>query len=85
MELMDTSLERLVHGKPGELLPLPTVLHVAADIARGLAYLHPTIVHRDRECFQNPSLMSLNFATRACACLIQLHVAAFTGIALEVM
>ncbi|KXZ43850.1 hypothetical protein GPECTOR_79g129 [Gonium pectorale] len=47
MELMDTSLERLVHSKPGELLPLPTVLHIAADIARGLAYLHPTIVHRD--------------------------------------
>ncbi|GIL71064.1 hypothetical protein Vretifemale_1489, partial [Volvox reticuliferus] len=47
MELMDTSLERLIHGKSGELLPLPMVLHIAADIARGLAYLHPTIVHRD--------------------------------------
>ncbi|KAG2485388.1 hypothetical protein HYH03_015874 [Edaphochlamys debaryana] len=47
MELMDTSLERMVHGRPGELMQLPTVLHVAADIARGLAYLHPTIVHRD--------------------------------------
>ncbi|PNH02905.1 Serine/threonine-protein kinase HT1 [Tetrabaena socialis] len=47
MELMDTSLERLVHGKAGDLMPLQTVLHVAADIARGLAYLHPTIVHRD--------------------------------------
>ncbi len=23
------------------------VLHIAADIARGLAYLHPTIIHRD--------------------------------------
>ncbi|EFJ43391.1 hypothetical protein VOLCADRAFT_96407 [Volvox carteri f. nagariensis] len=47
MELMDTSLERMVHAKSGDLMPLPTVLHIAADIARGLAYLHPTIVHRD--------------------------------------
>ncbi len=46
MELMDTSLERVLHARPGELLPLPMVLYIAADIARGLAYLHPTIVHR---------------------------------------
>ncbi|KXZ44071.1 hypothetical protein GPECTOR_74g685 [Gonium pectorale] len=52
MELMDTSLERLLHGggddgAPGALLPLPKVLHIALQVARALAYLHPTILHRD--------------------------------------
>ncbi|GIL57991.1 hypothetical protein Vafri_13189 [Volvox africanus] len=46
MELMDTSLDRLLYGEQ-RLLPLDTVLHIAIQIARGLAYLHPTIVHRD--------------------------------------
>ncbi|PNH11514.1 putative serine/threonine-protein kinase [Tetrabaena socialis] len=39
MELMDTSLDKMLHGK---LLPLPLVLHIASEIALGLAYLHPT-------------------------------------------
>ncbi|PNH07261.1 putative serine/threonine-protein kinase, partial [Tetrabaena socialis] len=44
MELMDTSLDKMLHGR---LLPLPLVLHIASEIALGLAYLHPTILHRD--------------------------------------
>ncbi|KAG2483788.1 hypothetical protein HYH03_017383 [Edaphochlamys debaryana] len=47
MELCDTSLERLMYGSPGNLLPMDTVFDVANDVARGLHYLHPTIVHRD--------------------------------------
>ncbi|KAG2425161.1 hypothetical protein HXX76_013915 [Chlamydomonas incerta] len=51
MERMDCSLEALLRpagrSGPGALLPLPTALHIAADIARGLEFLHPTIVHRD--------------------------------------
>eukprot|EP00198_Chlamydomonas_reinhardtii_P005200 XP_001694536.1 predicted protein [Chlamydomonas reinhardtii] len=48
MELMDTSLEALIFGgPPGHLLPLPKVLHIAIQMARGLEYLHPTVIHRD--------------------------------------
>ncbi|GLI60461.1 hypothetical protein VaNZ11_002618 [Volvox africanus] len=49
MELMETSLDRLLYGGSDaqELLPLNMVLHVGDQIARGLSYLHPTIVHRD--------------------------------------
>ncbi|GIL56817.1 hypothetical protein Vafri_12125 [Volvox africanus] len=49
MELMETSLDRLLYstGRQHKLLPLDTVLHIAIQIAKGLAYLHPTIVHRD--------------------------------------
>ncbi|GIL84389.1 hypothetical protein Vretimale_15988 [Volvox reticuliferus] len=49
MELMETSLQRLVFGgsAKGLLLPLPKVLHIGCEIARALEYLHPTIVHRD--------------------------------------
>ncbi|KAG2427824.1 hypothetical protein HXX76_012146 [Chlamydomonas incerta] len=51
MERMDCSLAHLLRphgpGTLGRLLPLPTLLHIATDIARGLAYLHPTVVHRD--------------------------------------
>ncbi|KAG2454166.1 hypothetical protein HYH02_001201 [Chlamydomonas schloesseri] len=47
MELMDTSLDKLIHGVPGRLMPLPTVLHVGCQVARALEYLHPTIIHRD--------------------------------------
>ena len=37
MELMDTSLEALIFGgPPGHLLPLPKVLHIAIQMARGL-------------------------------------------------
>ncbi|PNH08742.1 putative serine/threonine-protein kinase, partial [Tetrabaena socialis] len=46
MELMDTSLDKLLYAKSG-LLPMPLVLHIASEIAQGLAYLHPTILHRD--------------------------------------
>ncbi|EFJ43758.1 hypothetical protein VOLCADRAFT_96096 [Volvox carteri f. nagariensis] len=51
MELMETSLERLMYGNggdgPGELMPLDKVLHIGLQVAAGLEYLHPTIVHRD--------------------------------------
>ncbi|KAG2433789.1 hypothetical protein HXX76_008147 [Chlamydomonas incerta] len=55
MERMEGSLERLVFGgrRPAggqaqpSLLPLPKLLHIAIQIAQGIAYLHPTIVHRD--------------------------------------
>ncbi|PNH04150.1 Mitogen-activated protein kinase kinase kinase 10 [Tetrabaena socialis] len=46
MECMDTSLDKLLYGR-GELLPVPLVLHIAIEIARGLEYLHPTVLHRD--------------------------------------
>ncbi|PNH07266.1 putative serine/threonine-protein kinase [Tetrabaena socialis] len=46
MELMDTSLDKMLHGG-GKLLPMPLVMHIASEIALGLAYLHPTILHRD--------------------------------------
>ncbi|PNH11364.1 putative serine/threonine-protein kinase [Tetrabaena socialis] len=46
MELMDTSLDKLLYGRE-EILPLPLVLHIASEIAQGLAYLHPTVLHRD--------------------------------------
>ncbi|KAG2491542.1 hypothetical protein HYH03_010113 [Edaphochlamys debaryana] len=47
MERMETSLERMLHGAPGTLLPLPVVIHIALEVARGLEYLHPTVLHRD--------------------------------------
>ncbi|GIL84380.1 hypothetical protein Vretimale_15974 [Volvox reticuliferus] len=47
MELMETSLEKMVYNKNGDVLPLRTVLYISLDIAKGLEYLHPTILHRD--------------------------------------
>ncbi|PNW84404.1 hypothetical protein CHLRE_03g144264v5 [Chlamydomonas reinhardtii] len=53
MEAMETSLDKLIYGgargssSPPQLLPLPKVLHIALQIARGLEYLHPGVVHRD--------------------------------------
>ncbi|KAG2444323.1 hypothetical protein HXX76_001080 [Chlamydomonas incerta] len=70
VELMDTSLDKLLYGvdavagpaapvdagarsapfaprSQAPLLPLPKVLHIALQVARALAYLHPTIIHRD--------------------------------------
>ncbi|KAG2497874.1 hypothetical protein HYH03_004140 [Edaphochlamys debaryana] len=46
-ELMETSLDGVLHGGTAMRLSLRKVLYIAAQIARGLAYLHPTIVHRD--------------------------------------
>ena len=47
---MDMNLCHLVHGGQGRPrpppLPLRRVLEVTADVAAGLALLHPTIVHR---------------------------------------
>ncbi|KXZ46120.1 hypothetical protein GPECTOR_47g398 [Gonium pectorale] len=49
LERCDTSLDKLLYGSapPGGLLPMDQVLSIALDIARGLEYLHPTVVHRD--------------------------------------
>ncbi|KAG2431492.1 hypothetical protein HXX76_009506 [Chlamydomonas incerta] len=48
MEMMDTNLEALLYGgRPGQLLPLPKLLHIAIQVAQGLEYLHPTVYHRD--------------------------------------
>ncbi|KXZ51422.1 hypothetical protein GPECTOR_12g384 [Gonium pectorale] len=48
MELMESSLERMLYGgKEPRVLPLPTVLHIAIQVVQALAYLHPTILHRD--------------------------------------
>ncbi|PNH07430.1 Mitogen-activated protein kinase kinase kinase 10, partial [Tetrabaena socialis] len=47
MELMETSLDRVLYGEPGALLPLGKVLAIAIGIASGLEYLHPFTVHRD--------------------------------------
>ncbi|KAG2492560.1 hypothetical protein HYH03_009222 [Edaphochlamys debaryana] len=47
LERMDTSLDKMLYGSPGTLLPLRLVLHIAIQIAQGLSYLHPTILHRD--------------------------------------
>ncbi|KXZ47979.1 hypothetical protein GPECTOR_31g341 [Gonium pectorale] len=47
MERCETSLDKLLYGRPGQLLPMEQVLSIALDVARGLEYLHPTVVHRD--------------------------------------
>ena len=53
MEAAETSLDKVVYGGGGApgggelLLPLPKVLHIAVQIAQGLAYLHPTVCHGD--------------------------------------
>ncbi|KXZ49655.1 hypothetical protein GPECTOR_20g512 [Gonium pectorale] len=47
MERMETSLDKLLYGRPGVLLPMEQVLSIALDVARGLEYLHPTVLHRD--------------------------------------
>ncbi|GIL70576.1 hypothetical protein Vretifemale_1304, partial [Volvox reticuliferus] len=47
MELMETSLDQLVHAKGAPPLSMSMVLSISIDVVRGLEYLHPTIVHRD--------------------------------------
>ncbi|KXZ51201.1 hypothetical protein GPECTOR_13g688 [Gonium pectorale] len=47
LERCETSLDKLLYGRPGELLPMEQVLSIALDVARSLEYLHPTVVHRD--------------------------------------
>ncbi|PNH04462.1 Mitogen-activated protein kinase kinase kinase 10 [Tetrabaena socialis] len=47
MELMETSLEHLLYAAPWAPLPLRMVVHIGAQVARGLDYIHPFIVHRD--------------------------------------
>ncbi|KXZ48478.1 hypothetical protein GPECTOR_27g648 [Gonium pectorale] len=54
MELMESSLDRMLYGGGGggkepRVLPLPTVLHIALQVAQALAYLHPTILHRGKQ------------------------------------
>ncbi|KAG2451002.1 hypothetical protein HYH02_004272 [Chlamydomonas schloesseri] len=52
-ELMATSLNKILHGKSrttgafAHEYGLADVLCVARDVAAGLSYLHPTVVHRD--------------------------------------
>ncbi|KXZ47978.1 hypothetical protein GPECTOR_31g340 [Gonium pectorale] len=47
LERCETSLDKLLYGRPGQLLPMEQVVSIALDVARGLEYLHPTVVHRD--------------------------------------
>ncbi|KAG2427286.1 hypothetical protein HXX76_012482 [Chlamydomonas incerta] len=47
MELMETSLDKVIHNPDKQLVPLEKVLHIGIEVARALEYLHPTIVHRD--------------------------------------
>ncbi|KAG2494642.1 hypothetical protein HYH03_007160 [Edaphochlamys debaryana] len=47
LELMETSLDKVLYGSPDVVLPMATVLHIARQVAQGLSYLHPTILHRD--------------------------------------
>jgi mitogen-activated protein kinase kinase kinase 9 len=46
---MECSLCDLLHPRAGRsrAVPLRRLLGIAADVAAGLAHLHPTIVHRD--------------------------------------
>ncbi|KAG2496695.1 hypothetical protein HYH03_005111 [Edaphochlamys debaryana] len=49
LELLDTSLDKVMYGKGGAAVTLPMhlVLHIGFEVAKGLEYLHPTIMHRD--------------------------------------
>ncbi|KAG2429163.1 hypothetical protein HYH02_014098 [Chlamydomonas schloesseri] len=47
MELMETSLDKVIHNPEKQLVSLDKVLHIGIEVARALGYLHPTIVHRD--------------------------------------
>ncbi|KAG2490801.1 hypothetical protein HYH03_010723 [Edaphochlamys debaryana] len=53
LELMDTSLDRLLYGSgpggggPRELMPLPKVVHIVLQVAQALSYMHPTVIHCD--------------------------------------
>ncbi|KAG2487738.1 hypothetical protein HYH03_013736 [Edaphochlamys debaryana] len=60
MELMDTSLDRMLYGSGGPpvLLLLDKVLHIALQIAQALAYLHPTIIHRGLSRLQETVLVT---------------------------
>ena len=49
MELMDTSLESLIKGQmPGQLLPLPKLLHIAIQVAQGLEVSRQNSTNRTR-------------------------------------
>ncbi|KAG2488377.1 hypothetical protein HYH03_013066 [Edaphochlamys debaryana] len=47
LELMQTSLDKLLYGDGDRLLPLDLALYIGIEIAHGLEYLHPTVIHRD--------------------------------------
>ncbi|GLI70250.1 hypothetical protein VaNZ11_015096 [Volvox africanus] len=50
MELMETSLDKVLYGKARSdtgKIPLDKVLRIGIAISNALTYLHPTIVHRD--------------------------------------
>ncbi|KAG2485568.1 hypothetical protein HYH03_015732 [Edaphochlamys debaryana] len=47
LEMLETSLDKLLYGSGAGLLPMPLVLHIGLEVARGLEYLHPTVTHRD--------------------------------------
>ncbi|KAG2492081.1 hypothetical protein HYH03_009577 [Edaphochlamys debaryana] len=46
---METSLDKVLYGSTTGpvLLPLDRVLHIATQVALGLEYLHPAVLHRD--------------------------------------
>ncbi|KAG2485558.1 hypothetical protein HYH03_015723 [Edaphochlamys debaryana] len=48
LEMLETSLDKVLYGSGARrLLPVPLVLHIGLEVARGLEYLHPTVTHRD--------------------------------------
>ncbi|KAG2438014.1 hypothetical protein HXX76_005628 [Chlamydomonas incerta] len=64
MELMDTSLDRLLYKDPSRPLPLSLAVHIALQVARALEYLHPTIIHRDLKDFGLSRLRSSTLITQ---------------------
>ncbi len=65
---MSTNLARACHEAPG--LPLPRVLAVARDIAAGLAYLHPTVIHRCGRTEQHCGLHTPSAPHGACTACV---------------
>eukprot|EP00873_Tetraselmis_striata_P015522 jgi/Tetstr1/435786/TSEL_024677.t1 len=57
-ELVDGgTLDARIHGDAAAPMQLLEALHVARDIAGGLVFLHPQLVHRDSQAAEYPSLL----------------------------